>query len=537
MYLVGVFLQHQYQPMNFVQSKLPLLIGFSLFISASCLKAQTPIILNIDTGNKAQTMQNFGASGCWYSEAVGLYWPDSTKQQMARLLFSKRMDKAGNPEGIGLSAWRFNIGAGTAEQGDSSGIKDKNRRVECFLNADGTYNWNKAQGYLWFTKKARDYGVENLIAFVNSPPVYYTQNGLGFKTKKDGHANLKAYAYDAYAKFVAEVLSHFDKENLHFNFISPVNEPQWEWYDKFGEASQEGSPYTNKEIYQVIKTLNHALTARQSSTKILMPEAGMLTYLYSTPPKSETGSQIQQFWQKDSPLYLGDQQLLSRYVAGHGYFTDTSRQQIVGTRQSVADTAKKYKAEYWQSEYCMLGNGFLEGKKGKLSTFDCALFLAKIIHHDLTDGNASAWQFWNSWEPNDADFNTRYYLVALKPAADFKSGTFKVTKNLWALGHYSRFIRPGMARLQLNEIQDKDLLASAYYSEKKLVIVIINNSTRNKLIKLNLPATARFSKTFKPYITTAAVNDNMKLYPAGKVKDMINIQPRAIYTLVIDAGK
>jgi O-glycosyl hydrolase len=510
-----------------------LAIFFYLLTVAACLKAQAPINININLNNKAQTIQNFAASGCWFSDPIGTYWPDSTKERMAELLFSKATDKSGNPKGIGLSGWRFNIGAGTAEQGDSSGIKEVNRRVECFLNADGTYNWNKEQGYLWFIKKARDYKVENLIAFVNSPPVYYTQNGLGYKTKKDAHANLKADKYNAYADFLAEVLDHFKKENIDFNFISPVNEPQWAWYDKFGEATQEGSPYTNQEISKVAKTLDEALTAKKLNTQILIPEAGMLNYLYKTPKNSETGSQIQQFWVATSPNYIGSLKHLSRFVAGHGYFTDSISTGVNEIRKKLADTAKKYKVEYWQSEYSMLGDNFKEGQKDKRSAIDCALFLAKLIHHDLVDGNASAWQFWNSWEPGEADFNTRYYLLALKPSADFKTGNFSITKNLWALGQYSRFIRPGMVRINLDSVADKDVLISAYYGGKKLVMVIINNSTVGKSVKLMLPSN-KFDQSFTSYITSASAHDNMKYIAPVSIKDALTIQPRAIYTLVIN---
>ncbi|ASU32951.1 glycoside hydrolase [Mucilaginibacter xinganensis] len=504
----------------------------ALFITKG-VKAQSPVTITIDLTKKAQTIQNFGASGCWFSDPVGKYWADSTKERMAELLFSRATDKKGNPKGIGLSAWRFNIGAGTAEQGDSSGIKDVNRRVECFLNADGTYSWNKEQGYVWFLKKAKAYGVENLIAFVNSPPVYYTQNGLGFKTTKDHYANLKADKYKAYADFTATVLAHFNKEGLSFNYISPVNEPQWDWYNKYGEGSQEGSPYTNKEIFEVVKTLNVALDNQKLSTKILIPEAGMLTYLYNTPKGSETGSQVQAFWQGGSPLYLGDTKHMSRFVAGHGYFTEAGLKNTVDVRQQVADTAKKYGVEYWQSEYSMLADGFKEGNKTDRSAIDCAIFLAKLIHYDLTVGNASAWQFWNSYEPGKADFNTRYYLLALDPSANFKSGNFRITKNLWALGHYSRFIRPGMVRLALNTETESDLLTSAFYGDKKLVLVMVNNSQAAKQVKLDLPA-GMFSKRIQAYLTTAASSDNMKACPSINTSGAITIQPRAIYTLVIN---
>ncbi|MGZ3872618.1 MAG: glycoside hydrolase [Mucilaginibacter sp.] len=511
-----------------------LVIFFANFLTNTLsLQAQEPVTINIDLSRKAQTIQNIGASGCWFSEPIGKYWPDSTKQRMAELLFSKETYRDGSPKGIGLSAWRFNIGAGTAEQGDSSGIKDANHRVECFLNADGSYSWNKEQGYLWFTKQAQHYGVENLIAFVNSPPVHYTQNGLGYKTKKDAHANLKADKYDAYAGFLAEVLAHFERENIHFNFISPVNEPQWDWYDKFGQAKQEGSPYTNHEIYRVVSTLDQALTEKKLSTQILIPEAGMLTYLYSTPVNSETGSQIQQFWQPGNPYYLGALRHVSKFVAGHGYFTDGPNSAAI--RQKVADTAKKYGVEYWQSEYCMLGEGFKEGSKDKRTAFDCALFLAKLIHHDLVEGNASAWQFWNSWEPGKADYNTLYYLLALTPSADFRAGSFEITKNLWAMGQFSRFIRPGMVRINLDDAEDKGLLVSAYYGGGHMAVVVINNSMAAKAIRLKVPG-GKFRKAYSYYITTDDVNNNMKR-AAGRLNDMLNIQPRSIYTLVMNDTK
>src|SRR5687768_13941812 len=100
---------------------------------------QKPLVITIDLKKKVQVMDNFGAAGCWYAEGIGKYWPTAKKERIAELLFSQESDAQGNPRGIGLSAWRFNIGGGTAEQGDSSGIGDVNRRVESFLSPDGTY--------------------------------------------------------------------------------------------------------------------------------------------------------------------------------------------------------------------------------------------------------------------------------------------------------------------------------------------------------------------------------------------------------------
>lgn len=43
------------------------------------------------------------------------------------------------------------------------------------LNQDGTYDWNKQLGQQYFLKKALEYGVEELVAFINSPPIFFTK--------------------------------------------------------------------------------------------------------------------------------------------------------------------------------------------------------------------------------------------------------------------------------------------------------------------------------------------------------------------------
>ena len=105
------------------------------------------------------------------------------------------MDEQGKPKGIGLSLWRFNLGAGSVEQGDSSQI-NYGTRTECFLAPDGSYDWNKQQGQRNFLRLAKERGVNLFLAFLNSPPVYFTQNGLATNTGRGGTLNLKENCYD-----------------------------------------------------------------------------------------------------------------------------------------------------------------------------------------------------------------------------------------------------------------------------------------------------------------------------------------------------
>ena len=70
-----------------------------------------------------------------------------------------------------------------------------------FLQPDGTYNWSKQQGQRNFLKLAKERGIDKFLAFLNSPPVYYTQNGLATNTGRGGTANLKPDCYEKYVRF------------------------------------------------------------------------------------------------------------------------------------------------------------------------------------------------------------------------------------------------------------------------------------------------------------------------------------------------
>src|SRR4051812_22801705 len=83
--------------------------------------------ITISTDNVVQTMDGFGGSDAWRCQFVGK-WPEQKKNAIADLLFSKEIDAQGNPKGIGLSIWRFNLGAGSAEQGENSKVSDEWRR-------------------------------------------------------------------------------------------------------------------------------------------------------------------------------------------------------------------------------------------------------------------------------------------------------------------------------------------------------------------------------------------------------------------------
>lgn len=103
-------------------------------------------------------------------------------------------------------------------------------RAECFLQADGNYNWNKQQGQRNFLRLAKERGVNKFLAFLNSPPVYFTQNGLATNTYRGGTLNLKEEHYKNFARFLANVIKGVEKhDGIKFNYLCPFNEPDGHW--------------------------------------------------------------------------------------------------------------------------------------------------------------------------------------------------------------------------------------------------------------------------------------------------------------------
>ncbi len=76
-------------------------------LSQTIGKSEVKIFIKPD--QRFQTIHHFGASDAWSIQFVG-NWPEQKKESIADLLFSQDMEN-GKPIGIGLSMWRFNLGA------------------------------------------------------------------------------------------------------------------------------------------------------------------------------------------------------------------------------------------------------------------------------------------------------------------------------------------------------------------------------------------------------------------------------------------
>jgi O-glycosyl hydrolase len=196
----------------------------------------------------------------------------------------------------------------------------------------------------------------------------------------------------------------------------------------------------------------------------------------------------------------------------------------IKARKALADSVAAVKGlDFWQSEYCILGDnaGEIDGNKRDLG-IDAALYLASVIHTDLTAANASAWQWWTAISAYDYKDGLIYID---KNKTD---GNFYTSKMLWAMGNYSRFIRPGAIRVEAevtSAVTVKPLLVSAFKNGKNFTAVIINPNADDVATNLNM-SNANIKLT-SAYTTSQA--DELK---AHKVTGTRNVIPaRSIITL------
>ncbi len=372
-----------------------------------------------------QTMQGFGASGAWWAHHVGL-WPDTDLERVLRLLFDART-------GIGLSVYRYNIGAGGGEE-----IRDPWRRAETFLVRPGVYDWSRDAGGRRVLRAACALGVPNLIAFANSPPAALTISGLA-SGGPQGASNLAPDANRAYAQYLVDVLTRLRRvEGVPVGWISPINEPQWDWNPGKG---QEGCHWEVDEGVALLREVVTSLSRAGLGVRVSAPECG--DWKSCTPWLEALEAE---------PWAAG----ALPHLALHSYW---SRRE---DRVAVADwmASRSRTLPLWMSEWC-------EMRPGRDMGMDSALVLAQTVHDDLVLGGVTSWQYWIGVSKYDYRDGLLY--------VDESSRAVLPTKRLWALGNFSRFVRPGAVRLEA-DCTHPEVRAMAFSEARgaHLVLVAIN---------------------------------------------------------------
>jgi hypothetical protein len=336
-------------------------------------------------------------------------------------------------------------------------------------------------------------------------------------------------------------VEHFADEGLSFDYLSPVNEPQWDWQN----GGQEGTPALNEEIYSFVRYLSNELSIRESKTKIVIGEAGTIGHAsISMKTMGEDGDgrddQARFFFSKSSPFYIGDLPGVLPIISAHSYHSVWPIANQVSYRHKVNEGIQAVNPDlgYWMSEYCILQkNGEIGRGHGRDLGMATALYVARIIHHDLTITRARSWQWWTAITEVDYKDGLVYLddgstesvgnMGAHIPGLQF-DGAVRESKLLWVLGNYSRFIRPGMIRVQCElskeQSPENGVLVSAYKdsANEKLVYVVTNLSKE--------PVTISIGGSFQ--VKTYTTDRNSDLGYSTQMSGKIHVPERSVVSIV-----
>lgn len=459
------------------------------------------IEVKINLSEKHQIIESFGTSGCWWSQYVG-GWDNeykdtgrSVRDEIAMLLFDREY-------GIGLSSYRYNLGAGSADSGKGK-YNDPHRRAQSFETAPFTYNWNKDANAVWFMRKAVELGVEEIIMFSNSPLERLTMNGTAQVTK-GSKENILPENYEDFARYVMDVAEHFVEEGIPVKYISPINEPQWEWTE-----GQEGCHYEPAKIPKLYRAFLTELNSRPALEGVALsgPESGE--------------------WKGDATLYtsalLNDSVLGSYFdtIDNHSYWSDTASK--VAFKRWMDANYPEVKLR--MSEWCEMVNG-------SDVTMDSAFELARVLQEDLTVLDVVSWQNWVGVAPGGYRDGLIYVNEGKK--------TLNPLKRLWGYGNYSKFIRPGYQRVEVADSTLKEFKPVAFTGtndegKKELVLVVINESDANKKLLLDIQGAVEYTD-ISVYETSESSNLDRITNEKYGVGDAVEVGKQSITTIILSEG-
>jgi len=413
-------------------------------------------VVKVLPSKPVQTIEGFGASGAWWAQSIG-NWPKEKRSKILELLYSRK-------NGIGLTIYRYNMGAGSSDD-----IKDPWRSAETFEISQGNYDWTRDAASRRVLQEVCQLGAEKVILFANSPPVRLTLSGKTYASPDTGLSNLRHDMYAQYVTYLADVAEYFIKQKkVPVHSVSPINEPQWKW----NKNKQEGCHYKPKEAARLINLMIREIARRKLNIKVDAPESGSwkrYEILNDSGRKSRLDYLTALF--EDNAILKN----LDSYSL-HSYWSTPEEK-----RAFSEFFYKTYPDKILHmSEWCQM-------KGGRDYGMDSALKLANEIMDDLKIGKVSSWQYWIAV----SKYNFRDGLIYV----DDQSQTFQSTKRLWAMGNFSKFIRPGFRQIEtVYNLQGVKLLASLSFDENMLVLVVINNTKRPVDLKIELHGELKFNE-------------------------------------------
>jgi O-glycosyl hydrolase len=401
-----------------------------------------------------QTMRGFGASGSWWPNDL-VSFPSSVQSQVAGMLFSG--------SGINLSAYRYCIGGGGV------GVTVPARATQTFLVSPGVYDWTQDPGGRLFLGLAASNGVPVLLGDADSAPIYWTTNGYNCG------GNLTPGDEPAYAGYLADVAAHFQSVGTPLSYVSPMNEPDY----TFGGSGPGGSGGTQEGM--AVPTAQRAILVQNLAQQLA---SRSLNVQVTADESSQVGTQFipelsQWMNVSGTPQAVG--------VLVHHLYDFPSN----STLQQAQQLAAGYGKTLWCTEICCFVTQTVTFGRQYDPTIANAVVMANLIWQCLTQANDAAFHWWvacssaigadpstnpavatevnsNGWNDGLLYYDPNYAT----------NGNYNIypTKRYYALGNFSRYVRPGDKRYNVSNVP-ANLHMLAFSNAGVWTLIVINDSS------------------------------------------------------------
>ena len=302
------------------------------------------------------------------------------------------------------------------------------QRVTAFTNCDNCLGFTVLRVYVSDDKNAWQKSVpvalyaqqQGAVLFATpwNPPSWMTEH---FSSGGRSGKRLKRSNYGDYLNHLNSFLDFMKSKGVNIYAISIQNEPdygaEWTWW-------------TSQECVDFL-----ANYADKIKVKVMSPE----TFQYNK-------------------QYYRD--ILNNKKANNN--VDIFATHFYGTQRSQMDFPQLenglYPRELWMTEV------YVPNSNNDADTWPEAVDVAVNIHNAFVVGGMNAYVWW-------------YIRRSYGPMKE----NGKISKRGYMMAHFSKYIRPGSARIDATEIPKKNIYVSAYKNdkEKKIIIVAINHGNES----------------------------------------------------------
>ncbi len=276
-----------------------------------------------------------------------------------------------------------------------------------------------------------------------------TGGGINGGSFLGGDATNQAYAWQL-ANYVAKLkTSAFNRINLYA--ISIQNEPDAH------VTTYEACQWSSANIHNFVTNLYNALAAKGvSSTKIMLPESQNWT-----DPRNLAGPAM------TDPIVAAEVGIIADHDYGGGN----------GAKNS-------YGKALWETEVAQLS--------GEPNDITNGVNYARQIYLFMTVAQANAWNYW--------------WVIPSSSETGFMTRNAGPTKRMFAVGNYSRFVRPGYYRIDVTNNTSSTLISAYNDTNSGNFAIVAVNPTSTGVTQLfnltNFPAVSSVT----PWITSGSLS-------------------------------